>query len=88
MNIKKYFFSCFLLIIPILLWDFIFQDKLPKAYQPEIFRNNIPSFLAYGENILRIILFVFIFLMPLKISTDTKKKGQQIPVHTVRLFFL
>lgn len=72
--IQKYFLNCFLLTIPILLWDYIFTDRLPKAFQPEIFWNNIPSFLTYGENISRIFMFIFISLMPLKISTSTQKK--------------
>lgn len=73
-NIKKYVFNCFLLTIPILLWNFIFTDKLPKAFQPAIFWNDIPAFITYGENISRIMMFVFICLMPLKVSTNTQKK--------------
>ena len=74
-SIQKYFLNCFILTIPILVWDFIFTNKLPKAYQPEIFWNNIPSFITYGENISRIVMFVFISLMPLKILSAIQKKG-------------
>lgn len=74
-SIQKYFLNCFLLTIPILVWDFIFTNQLPKTYQPEIFWNNIPSFITYGENISRIVMFVFISLMPLKIISATQKKG-------------
>lgn len=28
MNIKKYVFNCFLLTIPVLLWDYMFTDNL------------------------------------------------------------
>jgi hypothetical protein len=49
--IKKYFFNCFLLTIPILIWNYIFTNKLPKAFQPEIYWKNIPSIIIYEENI-------------------------------------
>lgn len=87
-SIQKYFFNCFLLTIPILLWDYIFTDKLPKAFQPEIFWKDIPSFLIYGENISRIIMFVFISLMPLSISTITKKKGFAFYVAGTLVYFV
>jgi hypothetical protein len=86
-NIKKYVFNCFLLTIPILLWNFIFTDKLPKAFQPAIFWNNIPPFITYGENISRIMMFVFMCLMPLKISTSTQKKGFTLYTAGILLYF-
>jgi hypothetical protein len=84
---KKYFFNCFLLTIPILLWDYIFTDKLPKAFQPEIFWKDIPFFLTYIENISRIIMFILIPLMPLKISTAIQKKGFVLYVVGSLLYF-
>ena len=86
-DFKKYFFNCFLLTIPILLWDYIFTDKLPKAFQPEIFWKDIPSFIIYGENISRLIMFVFISFMPLKIINDKQKNGLLLYVVGVLLYF-
>ena len=86
-DFKKYFFNCFLLTIPILLWDYIFTDKLPKAFQPEIFWKDIPSFIIYGENISRLIMFVFISFMPLKIINDKQKNGLLFYVVGVLLYF-
>jgi hypothetical protein len=74
-DFKKYFFNCLLLTIPVLLWDYIFTDKLPEAFQSEIFWKDIPSFITYGENISRILMFVFISFMPLKIITNKQKSG-------------
>jgi hypothetical protein len=85
--IKKYFFNCFLLTIPVLLWDYVFTDKLPKAFQPEIFWKDIPSFIIYGENISRLIMFVFISFMPLKIITNRQKNGLILYVAGVLLYF-
>ena len=86
-SIKKYFFTCFLLTIPVLLWDYIFTDRLPKAYQPEIFWKNIPSFISYAENISRLIMFVLISFMPIKIVTVIQKKGFVLYVIGVLLYF-
>ena len=85
--LKKYFFNCFLLTVPILLWDYIFTDKLPKAFQPEIYWKDIPSFIIYGENISRLIMFVFISLMPLKILSNKQKNGLVLYVIGVLLYF-
>lgn len=85
--IQKYFFNCFLLTIPILLWNLGLADKLPKAFQPEIFRDNIPSFIAYGENISRTILFALMFFMPLRISTKTQKQGVILYLGGTFLYF-
>jgi hypothetical protein len=87
--LKKYIFNCFLLTIPILLWDYIFTDMLPKAFQPEIFWKDIPYFITYGENISRLIMFVFISFMPLKIIvTNKQKKGLILYVAGTLLYFI
>jgi hypothetical protein len=86
--LKKYFFNCFLLTIPILLWDYIFTDKLPKAFQPELFWKDIPSSITYGENISRLLMFIFISFMPLKIITNKQKNGLLLYVVGVLLYFV
>jgi hypothetical protein len=87
MNIQKYVFTCFLLTIPILLWDYLFTDRLPKAPQPEHFWKDIPSFITHIENISRLIMFVFISFMPIKIVTATQKKGLVLYVIGTLLYF-
>jgi hypothetical protein len=86
-DLKKYFFNCFLLTIPVLLWDYIFTDKLPKAFQPEIFWKDIPSFITNGENISRLIMFVFISFMPLNIISKKQKSGLLLYVAGILLYF-
>lgn len=85
--LKKYFFNCFLLTIPILLWDYIFTDKLPKAFQPEIFWKDIPAYITFVENISRLVMFVFISIMPLKIITNQQKNGLRLYVIGTLLYF-
>jgi hypothetical protein len=85
--LKKYFFNCFLLTIPVLLWDYIFTDKLPKAFQPEIFWKDIPSFITYGENISRLMMFIFISFMPLTVVTSKQRWGMLLYVAGTLLYF-
>jgi hypothetical protein len=85
--IKKYFFNCFLLTIPVLLWDYILTDKLPKAFQPEIFWKDIPSFITYGENVSRLLIFIFISFMPLNIISYKQKNGLLLYIVGCLLYF-
>ncbi|MNL20343.1 hypothetical protein D3C87_1415850 [compost metagenome] len=81
--IKKYFWNCFILILPILIWNILLTDHLPKAYQPEVFSKDIPSFLMYGEQISRIMIFLLAFLMPLYISKSNKGQRLGLYIYTV-----
>ncbi|WP_157585597.1 hypothetical protein [Runella zeae] len=86
-TIKKYATNCFLLTIPIMIWNIVLTSKLPKDFQPEIFWKDIPTLLTYGENISRALVFMLTFLMPLRISTPTQKKGLYIYLGGVLLYF-
>jgi hypothetical protein len=83
----KYLFNCFILTIPILIWNMVLANKLPKEFQPEIFWNNIPTSLTYGENVSRIAVFFITFLMPLSLSSSTQKKGLLIYLIGILLYF-
>ncbi len=72
---RKYLINCFLLTIPILVWNIALADKLPKAFQPEIFWNALPSLLTYGEHISRGLVLGLTWFMPLSLSTSIQKKG-------------
>lgn len=86
-NIQKYIFNCFLLTIPILLWDYLFTDRLPKAPLIQPFWKEIPSYIIQIENISRLIMFVFISFMPIKIVTPTQRKGLVLYVIGTLLYF-
>ena len=70
-----------------MIWNIVLSEKLPKAFQPNIFWNDIPAFLTYGENISRIIVFILTFLMPLSILTRTQKKGLFLYIGGTILYF-
>lgn len=83
-----YLLNCFLLTLPILVWNILLTNKLPKAFQPEIFGNKIPAFLTYGENISRTIIFAFTLFMPLNIATSLQKKGLILYIGGTLLYFV
>lgn len=71
-HVKKYLLNGFLFLIPVLLWNILLADKLPREYQKEIFWNNIPKWLAFGENSLRLLIFI----LPVVIRVSIKSKLQ------------
>ncbi|GEM_PF-576120 len=84
----KYLLNCFLLTLPILVWNIFLTNKLPKAFQPDIFWNKIPVFLTYGENISRAIVFALTLFMPLSIATPLQKKGLLLYLGGTLLYIL
>jgi len=85
--LKPYFINCFLLTIPVLVWNMALTGELPAKYQPEIFGRNIPEFIVYGENISRGLIFLLTFLMPLNLGTKQQKTGFLIYVFGTALYF-
>ena len=86
-NVYKYLLNCFLLTLPILLWNIAFSSRLPSTYQPDIFWHNIPPVIEYGESIFRMLAFLLMFLMPLRISTTTQKAGLIVYIVGTLLYF-
>ena len=86
-SFRKYLLNCFLLTLPILAWNILLTNKLPKALQPEIFWNKIPAFLTYGENISRTMVFALTLFMPLSIATSLQKKGLILYIGGTLLYF-
>jgi len=73
--VQKYLLNCFVLTIPVLIWNIALTKILPKEYQPEIFWEKIPHKLTYGENIFRISVFLLALFMPISFSTIIQKEG-------------
>lgn len=86
-HIQKYFFNCFLLTTPVLLWDYIFTDRLPEVFRPEIFQKDIPPFIVNIENISRVIMFVLISFMPIKNLVNIQRKGLILYAIGILLYF-
>lgn len=87
-TIKRYLLNCFLLTLPILLWNILFSDKLPPAFQPDVFWKDIPPLLAAGENWTRIIVFTGTALMPLNVSSTVQKQGLFLYIGGTVVYFI
>jgi len=86
--ITSYLLNCFILVIPVCIWNIIFMTSLPKGYSSNFFWKNIPPIIGTMENILRIIVFIFPLLMPLSLETNTQKIGFIIYIVGVIIYFL
>ena len=87
-SLKKYSLNCFLLTLPIMIWNIVLTNKLPKEFQPAIFSKDIPALLTYAENISRTFVFILTLLMPLCISKLTQKRGLILYVGGTLLYFI
>jgi len=85
--IFSYFQNCFLLLLPILAWNVIFMKVLPPQFQKTIFWHNIPKYIKFPENILRIVVFVFPLLMKFSLSEPHQKLGLMLYIFGVCLYF-
>ncbi len=88
MKIRKYFLNCFLLLIPIFIWNLIFIDSLPQNYNMDFPMKDIPTIIGIVENILRIIVFVLPLTMVFSLKTKTQKIGLIIYIIGTILYFL
>jgi hypothetical protein len=82
-----YLTNCFLLIIPIVVFNVLFMKRLPGAYQPEIFERNIPKPIVFSENAFRIVVFLMPLFMPLRVQTDIQETGVLLYVVGIVVYF-
>lgn len=82
-----YFLSCFLLTLPLIVWNILLTDRLPSGFQLAFFNKEIPDFLLYGENISRTLIFSFTLFMPLHISNQRQKRGFWLYIAGMLLYF-
>lgn len=87
-KIWKYFFNCFLLLIPVFIWNLVFINYLPKGYTPSFFWKDIPVVIGTTENILRIIVFLIPLIMVFSIKTKQQKIGFIIYLIGIAVYFL
>ncbi len=83
----RYLQSCGLLLLPALLWNVAFSDRLPPAYAMAEFWRDVPAPLGFIENSLRIIVFVLPFAMPLDLSTPAQRKALLVFVFGTLVYF-
>jgi hypothetical protein len=84
---QNYFWNCFLLMLPILAWNLALTNQLPNAFRAEVFWNDIPICLTYGENSARTLVFALTLLMPLRFSGQTQKPGLYLYLAGLLIYF-
>jgi len=87
-TILPYLQNCFLLLLPILLWNVIFMKVLPVQFQKATFWHNIPKYIKFPENILRIVVFVFPLLMKFSIAEPHQRLGFMLYILGYAYIFL
>lgn len=73
--IRRYSVTCGLLLLPILIGNAAFADRLPSAISDPQRWGAIPAPLSLAENALRILVFAVPFVMPLRVSTRRQRYG-------------
>jgi hypothetical protein len=74
--------------VPILVWNVVCTPFLPPALASNEFSRDIPPFVTYGENVLRIVVLVLPFLMPLGVARVGQRRGLLLFVVGTLLYFL
>lgn len=87
MQIRKYLLNCFLLLIPLFLWNILLVGFLPEAYSPDVFWREIPNWIGYSENILRMSVFVLPVIMIFSLKTRLQKIGFIIYLVGIVIYF-
>lgn len=87
MFIKILVYNCFLFFIPIGLWNVLFYNQLPVAFQTAESVKNVPAFLEQGEHVSRLLILTLSFHMPLKIQTGTQEKGLWLYLIGILIYF-
>jgi hypothetical protein len=75
--LKIQILNCFILIIPILLWNAIFTSKLPAGYSSDV---GVSQAILILEQVFRIPVFLYPILLPLQLNDRYSKAGMVIYV--------
>lgn len=86
-KLSYYLKNCFWLLVPALILDGMYRDDLPAVFQQELFWAEIPFFVAWPENILRMVVFMLPVFMPFKFETGMQKVGFGLYVTGSLLYF-
>ena len=79
--------NCFWLMVPSILLLFIAADRLPPAFQAEVFWKDIPWFIAWPENLFRTAVFALPAFMPLSIKTTQQRRGLALYLFGTGVYF-
>ena len=84
---RKYLLNCFILALPVLIWNVVLTDKLPAAFQPGIFRRDISPLIMLVENVSRSMLFLIMLLFPLQMTDRLQRRGLLVYLAGLLMYF-
>jgi hypothetical protein len=87
-NIKAYLLNCFLLMVPVALWNALLTPSLPWFYSEAVFWKDIPQMISLPEQGLRVLVFALPLAMPLSIETRSQRRGLMLYAAGLMLYFL
>ena len=70
----KYLVNCFLLLLPVFIWNMALFSKLPKGFTKEIW-DEVPTWVNISELILRTLAYLLPLLLIFSLQTKTQKIG-------------
>lgn len=88
MKVKKYLLNCFLLLIPILSWNIFLTPHLPEKFSPNIFWEDIPTWISIGENSFRIAIMIIPAFLILSIKETIERIGFSLYLLGTSIYFL
>lgn len=74
-KIKYYLINCFILLIPVIIWNILFRSYLPEPYLMEPSGKLFPSILKWIEVILTILILAVPFFLRLKVKNKLQQLG-------------
>jgi hypothetical protein len=74
-------------VIPILVWNIVFVNKMPPAFEPKSYNANIPLPLRVGETFFRIVIFTLPIFLQTNITTNIGKWGLVLFISGTSLYF-
>ena len=82
-----YIRNCFWLMVTSILLLFLAADRLPSAFQAEVFWKDIPWFIAWPENLFRTVVFALPAFIPLSIKTTRQRRGLALYIFGTGVYF-
>jgi hypothetical protein len=86
-RILGYLCNCFLLLLPVLVFNLLLAKKLPAAYQADVFWSNIPQAISVPENLLRMAVMMLPVFMVLQLSRPSQKLGLALYLFGLAVYF-
>jgi hypothetical protein len=81
------FRNSFWLLVPILIFNLLFANQLPAAFQEDVFWKDIPRSISLPENLLRILVMILPLFMRLRVSTPSQKLGLSLYLTGIFIYF-